>query len=51
MKKAKSIQQTQAARFLEMARKTSAGKSGTEFQRETGKIALAQKSRKAARIG
>jgi hypothetical protein len=51
MKKAKSIQQSQSARLLEVAKKASAGKSGTEFQRAMGKVALARQARKATRIG
>jgi hypothetical protein len=51
MKNAKSTQQSQAARFLEAARKTAAGKPGKEFEQVLGKVAQSRLSRKATRLG
>jgi hypothetical protein len=51
MKNAKLTPHSQAARFLEAAKKTAAGKPGKEFEGALGKIAQARLSRKATRIG
>lgn len=49
--KAKSVQATQAARFLEAAKQARISPSGKEFQRTQGKTSLAKHARKATRIG
>jgi hypothetical protein len=50
MAKAKKTQ-TQAERFLEVARKARIGKSGGTFARDMGKTTMAKQARKPTKMG